>query len=80
MDRSFVSGIDKDVKKEALFKAIVDMSHALNIDVIAEGVENNAEDKIIKTFKSTKVQGYFYSRPIHLDVLVEKLKQHNKQG
>jgi len=75
VDRSFVSGIDKDVKKKTLFKAMVDMSHALNIDVIAEGVENSSEDRIIKTLKPTKVQGYFYSRPIHLDVLVEKLKR-----
>ncbi|TET89799.1 MAG: GGDEF domain-containing protein [Sulfurovum sp.] len=79
VDKSFVSGIDKNAKKKALFKAIVDMSHALNIDVIVEGVENSSEDRIIKTFKPTKAQGYFYSRPIHRDVLVEKLKQHNKQ-
>lgn len=80
IDKSFVGGIDQDAKKRALFKAIADMSHALNIDVIAEGVENSAEDKFIKTFKSITVQGYFYSRPIHQDVLIEKLKQHNKQG
>lgn len=80
VDRSFVSDIDKDVKKEALFKAITDMSHALNIDVIAEGIENSSEDRIIKTFNPTKAQGYFYSRPIQLDVLVERLKQDNTQG
>ncbi len=74
VDKSFVSGIDKNAKKKALFKAIIDMSHALNIDVIVEGIENSSEDRIIKIFKPTKVQAYFYSRPIHLDVLINKLK------
>ena len=74
VDRSFVRGIDKDVKKKALFKAIVEMSHALDIDVIAEGMENSSENSVIKTFESITVQGYFYSKPIHLDLLVKKLK------
>jgi diguanylate cyclase (GGDEF)-like protein len=73
IDKSFVNEIDKDVKKKALFKAIVDMSHALDINVIAEGVENSTEDNVIKTFDSITVQGYFYSKPMHLDMLVEKL-------
>ena len=74
VDRSFVSEIDKDVKKKALFKAIVDMSHALDINIIAEGIENSLENRVIKTFESITVQGYFYSKPIQLDMLVEKLK------
>ncbi len=71
VDKSFVSGIDKNVKKRALFKAIVDMSHALNINIIAEGVENSSENEIIKTFDSITVQGYFYSKPMHLSALIE---------
>ena len=74
IDKSFVNGIDKNIKKKALFKAIVDMSYALDIDVIAEGVENSSENSIIKTFDSITVQGYFYSKPMHLDALIKKLK------
>ena len=74
VDQSFISGIDKDVKKKTLFKAISDMAHALNINLIAEGVENSSEEKVIKVFESITAQGYFYSKPIHLDTLVEKLK------
>lgn len=74
VDKSFISGIDKDEKKQTLFKAIVDMSHALNINVIAEGVENELENNLIKNFNEITVQGYFYSDPIHLDKLVKKVK------
>jgi len=73
IDKSFVSDIDKDVKKKALFKAIVDMSHALDINVIAEGIENSSESSIIKTFDSITAQGYFYAKSMQLDKLVEKL-------
>lgn len=71
IDRSFVSDIDKDLKKRALFRAIADMSHALDINIIAEGVENSLEDITIKTFNPIIVQGYFYSKPIRLDSMIE---------
>jgi len=74
IDKTFVTDIYKDEKKKALFKAIVEMSHALGIDVVAEGVENNLENNVIKTFDSITVQGYFYSKPMPLEILVEKLK------
>lgn len=73
IDRSFVSNIDKDMKKQALFKAIVDMSHALDINVIVEGIENSLEKNIIETFEAVISQGYFYSKPIDLSRLLEKL-------
>jgi hypothetical protein len=73
IDRSFVSDLDKDGKKKALFQAIVDMANALSINVIAEGVENSSEDSIIKQFGSIIVQGYFYSKPVAIDQLIDKL-------
>ncbi len=73
VDRSFVSNIDKDTKKKALFKAIVDMSFALDIKVIAEGIENSREKSTIETFEAIISQGYFYAKPINLILLLEKL-------
>jgi diguanylate cyclase (GGDEF)-like protein len=78
IDRSFVSGIDKDLKKRALFQAIVNMSHALDIDVIAEGVETALEDAVIKRFNFITVQGYFYCKPTESKDLLEKLKDSNE--
>lgn len=75
VDKSFVQDIDKDLKKKALFTAIADMAKALDINVIAEGVENNLEDEIIKGFESITVQGYLYAKPIPLDTLIEKISK-----
>ncbi|MGB5964956.1 MAG: bifunctional diguanylate cyclase/phosphodiesterase [Sulfurimonadaceae bacterium] len=74
VDRSYVRDLDQDTKRKALFQAIVDMSHALEIDVIAEGVETALEDDIIKTFESITVQGYFYSKPTECAIFLDKLQ------
>lgn len=74
IDQSFVRNIDKDIKKKALFNAMVDMANALDIQVIAEGIETSEEDHIVKSFNSIIAQGYFHTKPVRLDQLIEKLK------
>jgi len=74
VDSSFVRGIDKDTKRRALLKAIVDMSHAMDIGVIIEGVETQSEDEIIKGFEAMTVQGYLYCRPLEFGALLERLQ------
>lgn len=74
VDRSYVRDLDKDVKRKALFQAIIDMSHALDLDVIVEGVETALEDDIVKTFESITVQGYYYSRPQEWSTFLDRLR------
>jgi EAL domain-containing protein (putative c-di-GMP-specific phosphodiesterase class I) len=46
-------------------KAIVNLAHNLNMDVIAEGVEKGEHLSILKALKCKYVQGYYYSRPVN---------------
>jgi len=78
VDKSYVAGFEKDTKRQALFQAIIDMSHALDIEVIVEGVETVFEDNIIKKFGWITVQGYYYSIPLEFDDFLYRLK--NKMG
>lgn len=75
VDRSFVCDIEKERKRRALLKAIVDMSHAMDIDVIVEGVETRQEDEVIRTFEAMTVQGYYYCQPLAFDDLLTKLNR-----
>jgi len=77
IDKSFVRDIDKNIKKKALFKAIAEMAQALNMGIVAEGIETELEDNIIKEYSSMVAQGYFYSRPISLDTMIAKIKATN---
>ena len=73
VDRSFVMDIHTNKKRKILFKAIVEMSRALDIKVIAEGVERDEEDKVLRNFGSMKIQGFFYSKPISHHKLLSKV-------
>jgi len=77
IDRTFVTGIDKNRKKYALLHAIIDMAKALEIDVIVEGVETEQEDKMLHGFEQITVQGYYYSKPVREEMFfsnIEKIK------
>jgi EAL domain-containing protein (putative c-di-GMP-specific phosphodiesterase class I) len=43
---------------------IISLAHALNLRVIAEGVENEEQSKILKLLKCDEGQGYLYGRPV----------------
>ena len=56
--------LDNDQNDLALCEAIIVMAHKLGIKVIAEGVETDTQDQILKDFACDFAQGYLYSRPM----------------
>lgn len=74
IDKSYVRNLDKNIKRKALFHAIVDMARALDIDIIVEGVETVLEDEIIKKIDSMIVQGYLYCKPMTFNAFLLHLK------
>ncbi len=64
IDQSFVRNLDHDQNDLALCEAIIVMAHKLGIKVVAEGVETDTQDQILKDFACDFAQGYFYSRSV----------------
>jgi diguanylate cyclase (GGDEF)-like protein len=64
IDRSFVKDLATDANDAAIAAAIIVLAHSLKLQVIAEGVETQAELDILKRHACDKMQGYFFSRPI----------------
>lgn len=64
IDRSFVSEIQLGKENSAIVKAIVTLAHMLNMDVIAEGIETNAQLDQLKLLQCEHGQGYFFSKPL----------------
>ncbi len=64
IDQSFVRNLDHDQNDLALCEAIIVMAHKLGIKVVAEGVETDTQDQILKDFACDFAQGYFYSKPV----------------
>ncbi|PAE38057.1 putative bifunctional diguanylate cyclase/phosphodiesterase [Bacillus sp. 7884-1] len=64
IDQSFVRDITTNSENRSIVKTIISMANNLNLDVIAEGVETEAELKFLKSIGCMVVQGYLFSPPI----------------
>jgi EAL domain-containing protein (putative c-di-GMP-specific phosphodiesterase class I)/AmiR/NasT family two-component response regulator len=64
IDQCFVRNINQNIKNQAIVKATISMAHQLNLSVIAEGVETEAELDFLLQNKCNHVQGYLFSRPL----------------
>jgi diguanylate cyclase (GGDEF)-like protein len=74
IDRSFITNIGVERKRFLLFKSIIDMAKALDLKVIAEGVETEEEDVILrKHFSDLTVQGFLYSKPSRAEDFLKAL-------
>ena len=64
IDRSFVDGLGVEQERTAIVEAIIGMARALSLDVIAEGVENEAQLSELRRLGCDYAQGYLFSRPL----------------
>ena len=64
IDKSFVDGITSAPSDRTLIKATVAMAHGLNLEVVAEGVETEAQLTYLEYLGCEYAQGYFFSKPI----------------
>lgn len=63
IDRSFIAKISTD-EGSALCTSIITMAHALDMRVVAEGVETKQQMEILRELKCDEAQGFFISKPI----------------
>ena len=73
IDQSFVRDIPVNLEDTAIVKAIISMAHSLNLEVVAESVETEAQLDFLRTENCDKMQGFLYSKPISADKFTELL-------
>jgi diguanylate cyclase (GGDEF)-like protein len=64
IDRSFVDGLGTDAEDEEIVRAVVAMSAALKLTVVAEGVETRTQQDVLSTLGVTIGQGHLWSAPV----------------
>jgi EAL domain-containing protein (putative c-di-GMP-specific phosphodiesterase class I)/FixJ family two-component response regulator len=64
IDRCFISNITHGCTNAAIVKAIIEMAHSLCLEVVAEGVETEAEKDFLGRYKCDTMQGYLFSPPL----------------
>jgi diguanylate cyclase (GGDEF)-like protein len=77
IDRSFISGLESNNKNsQQLVKAIINMARALNMKVVAEGVENENTLRWLQNEDCHFMQGYYFSKPLSFDKLPQYLNEY----
>jgi EAL domain-containing protein (putative c-di-GMP-specific phosphodiesterase class I) len=64
VDKSFVRDIATDDEDAAIVEAIIQLAHTLRLEVVAEGVEDQAAQDRLASLGCDMFQGYFLARPM----------------
>ncbi len=72
IDQSFVNDMLKGTDGASIVQAIIRLGHALQLTVIAEGVETEEQLDFLRTNDCDEMQGYLFSRPVPAEA-VERL-------
>ena len=74
IDRSFVLHVDRDRKEQALVENFSNLAESFGAKICVEGIENTAMREVLMNYNVQSFQGYYYSKPVEIDVVMEKLK------
>jgi len=74
IDRSFVMELEKHTDDQAIATAIISLARALNLQVVAEGVENREQLSILIGLNCDIMQGYYFSKPLPAEEITILLK------
>jgi EAL domain-containing protein (putative c-di-GMP-specific phosphodiesterase class I) len=78
IDRAFVTEITDSSRGSSIAEMIIQLGRNLELDVIAEGVEDERQAKILTELGCPYGQGYLFAKPLNSDVLHDWLRTHKK--
>ncbi len=80
IDKTFVSGLATDLNARTLVKTIIAMADALDLEVVAEGVETVQQLHALADLNCSQAQGYLISYPVSPQEIPTALQELNKLG
>jgi len=78
IDRSFIQDLETSPDARAIVKAVIDLAHALGLEVVAEGVETEGQAAVLRAKRCDKLQGFFFARPMPAQDLVQWARRWQK--
>ncbi|MBA4110360.1 MAG: hypothetical protein C0487_12285 [Leptothrix sp. (in: Bacteria)] len=80
MDRSFLSNVPTSPGDSRLAAALIAMAHRLEVGIVAEGVETEAQNAFLKAHGCDECQGYFLARPMAEPAFEALLMEHSRDS
>lgn len=77
IDQSFIRAMFRDDKSLELVKSIIGLGKNMNMNIIAEGVEDVEEARLLQAMGCDAAQGYYFAKPLPEKDVIEKLKSWN---
>ena len=78
IDRSFISEIQSPQDRNSIVTAIIAMARELNLEIVAEGVENEGQMDYLKALNCCKAQGYLLGYPMTAKEARHAVKKHKR--
>lgn len=79
IDKTFIDGVATDPNEERLVSSLIRLGKELNLTVVAEGVETQRQEDILKQSDCDLLQGHHISRPLKLDEAIHYMRSAGKQ-
>ena len=73
IDRSFVDSMATDADNMTMVSTIITLAHSFDLEVVAEGVENEEQAKLLKLMKCDSMQGFLFAQPMPAEQIEEVL-------
>ncbi len=80
IDREFVEGLDKRHDSRAIVRAVCGMAHTLGLTLIAKGVENAEQLRLLSDLGCEYVQGFYFYRPLTETDFIALLQESKSRG
>jgi len=74
IDRAFVTGIHERKRAMTIIQSVVTLGRGLGMDIVAEGVETEAEASVMRLVGVTELQGFFFSQAVPPEKVVDLVK------
>jgi diguanylate cyclase (GGDEF)-like protein/PAS domain S-box-containing protein len=75
IDRAFISDVTTNPEDAEITLTIIRLAHILNLRVVAEGVETEAQLNFLRAHGCDEIQGYYFSRPLNVEDCTRLLRE-----
>jgi EAL domain-containing protein (putative c-di-GMP-specific phosphodiesterase class I) len=77
LDQSFIEELTDNPQDKAIISAVIALGHALNLRVVAEGVETQEQFELLRSLHCEQIQGYLFSRPLCVEDATKFLQDYS---